>query len=207
MDWLFISISSLEVDLRVPGNRDGLPFLLAEWTLPSYFPPFWTFPAKSSLVRKNISSHKGLNSVGLWHALCACSKLKFPIWKPRLGRASTIRSTRKFPYTPLLIFLPDIAYIYIFFHSNMLWYLYLHYSPLYNISIWPGLRCGLHYMSVCIAKPYVLLTTMGDWGRREEKRGILKRSAIFSALHRKTLTALYLHGMARFLIAVSNMKI
>ena len=136
----------------MPGNRDGLPFLLAEWTLPSYFPPFWTFPAKSSLVRKNISSHKGLNSVGLWHALCACSKLKFPIWKPRLGRASTIRSTRKFPYTPLLIFLPDIAYIYIFFHSNMLWYLYLHYSPLYNISIWPGLRCGtLHVSLYCKA--------------------------------------------------------
>ena len=135
---------------------------------PELFPPFWTFSAKSSLVRKNLSSHKGLNSVGLWHALCACSKLKFPIWKPRLGHASTIRSRRKFPYTPLLIFLPDIAYIYIFFHSNLLWYLYLHYPPLYNISIWPGLRCGQHYMSVCIVKPYVLLTTMGDWRRREE---------------------------------------
>ena len=31
--------SSLEVDLRVPGNRDEFPFSLAEWSLPSYFFP------------------------------------------------------------------------------------------------------------------------------------------------------------------------
>ena len=53
---LDVSLSSLEVDLRVPGNRDRFPFSPAEWFLPSYFLPFCTFPAKSSLVRENLSS-------------------------------------------------------------------------------------------------------------------------------------------------------
>ena len=30
-----VRISSLEVDLRVPGNRDEFPFSQAEWSLPS----------------------------------------------------------------------------------------------------------------------------------------------------------------------------
>ena len=49
---LDVRISSLEVDLRVPGNRDEFPFSQAEWSLPSYFPRFVRFPAKSSLVRE-----------------------------------------------------------------------------------------------------------------------------------------------------------
>ena len=49
---LDVRISSLEVDLRVPGNHDDFPFSQAEWSLPSYFPRFVRFPSKSSLVRE-----------------------------------------------------------------------------------------------------------------------------------------------------------
>ena len=41
----------------MPGNRDDFPFSLAEWSLPSYFAPFCTFPAMFSLMRENLSSH------------------------------------------------------------------------------------------------------------------------------------------------------
>ena len=34
---LDVSTSSLEVDLRVPGNRAEFPFSPAKWPLPSYF--------------------------------------------------------------------------------------------------------------------------------------------------------------------------
>ena len=36
---LDVGISSLEVDLRVPGNRDEFLFSQAEWSLPSLFSP------------------------------------------------------------------------------------------------------------------------------------------------------------------------
>ena len=36
---LDVRISSVEVDLRVPGNRDKFPFSQAEWSLPSLFSP------------------------------------------------------------------------------------------------------------------------------------------------------------------------
>ena len=55
--FLDVRTSSLEVDLRMPGNRDDFPFSLAEWSLPSYFAPFCTFPAMFSLMRENLSSH------------------------------------------------------------------------------------------------------------------------------------------------------
>ena len=52
---LDVRISSLEVGLRVPGNRDEFQFSQAEWSLPSYFPRFCMFPEKSNLVRENLS--------------------------------------------------------------------------------------------------------------------------------------------------------
>ena len=50
---LDVRTSSLEVDLRVPGNRDEFPFSQAEWSLPSLTSHVCTFPRKFQLVREN----------------------------------------------------------------------------------------------------------------------------------------------------------
>ena len=51
---LEVRTSSLEVDLRVPGNRDEFPLSLAEWSLPSKLPVLYV-PAKSNLMRENLT--------------------------------------------------------------------------------------------------------------------------------------------------------
>ena len=64
-----------------------------------------------------------------------------------------IISSVLFPFKLLLVSLPTLPY-----------------PPPNNKSISPGLWCGLHYMSVCIVKPYVLQQWVmrGEGGRREE---------------------------------------
>ena len=107
--------------------------------------------------------------------------LNFTLWKPRLGRAPTIRNTRKFSlYFSTYIFTRHCLYFY-FFLSNLVWYLYLPYLPLFNRSISPGLWCGLHYMSVCIVKPYVLQEWVigGEGRRREEFWGVQLLSVLY----------------------------
>ena len=47
--------SSFLGDRRVPGNRDEFSFSQAEWSLPSYFPRYCTFPAKTILASENLS--------------------------------------------------------------------------------------------------------------------------------------------------------
>ena len=55
---LDVRTSSLEVDLRLPGNRDKFPFSQAEWSLPSYSPPFVRFPKIPFRVCENLSSQR-----------------------------------------------------------------------------------------------------------------------------------------------------
>ena len=58
---LGVRTSSLEVDLRVPGNREEFPFSQAEWSLPSYFPPFVRSRESPVTASENLSSQKDLN--------------------------------------------------------------------------------------------------------------------------------------------------
>ena len=53
---LDVRTSSLEADLRMPGNRDEFPFSQAEWSLPSYFPPLYVFRKFQCSERKTLSS-------------------------------------------------------------------------------------------------------------------------------------------------------
>ena len=53
---LDVGRSSLEVDLRVPGNRDEFLFSQAEWSLPSLFSPVSRevqFSARKPIVTNN----------------------------------------------------------------------------------------------------------------------------------------------------------
>ena len=81
------------------------------------------------------------------------------------------------------MFLPDIAYISIFPFKLGLVSLPTLPPTLQQINIawlmmWSTLHVSLYRKVLCI-------TTMGDWRRRKEKRGILRRSVTFSALTKK----------------------
>ena len=58
---LDVRTSSLEVDLRVPGNRDEFPFSQAKWSLPSYFPQLFLFRLRRfsfPVWARKLSSHR-----------------------------------------------------------------------------------------------------------------------------------------------------
>ena len=100
-------------------------------------------------------------------------RLKFLVWKPRLGSASNSYNTGNFPHTPLprsVHSRHSVSLAQCFSLSNFFYYPYLPYPPTYNKSISSGLWCGLHYMSVCIVKSYVLQQKVigGEKGSKEE---------------------------------------
>ena len=146
--------------------------------------------------------------------LCACSKTKFPVWKLRLGHASTSRNTENFPYTSLpkcVYSRHSILLVQYFSLSDFFWYLYLPYPPptLKQINIawpmtWSTLHISLYRKVLCFIKPFVSwqLLIGGEGGNREEFWSV----QLFSMLRIKTLKVILLYSIACFLTADSNMK-
>ena len=99
-------------------------------------------------------------------------RLKFLVWKPRLGSASNSYNRKFSSYSPAKVCLFQtfciISSVLFPFKLLLVSLPTLPYPPPNNKSISPGLWCGLHYMSVCIVKPYVLQQQV--IGREERRR-------------------------------------
>ena len=111
-------------------------------------------------------------------------RLKFLVWKPRLGSASN--SYNNFPHTPLprsVHSRHSVSLVQCFQFQTSLISLPTLPPNIQQVSItWPMMRSTLHVISyrkaLCIAR-------MGDGRREREKRGILKCSVVFNASNKK----------------------
>ena len=113
-------------------------------------------------------------------------RLKFLVWKPRLGRASNSYNRKFSSYSPAKVCLFQTFCIIssVLFPFKLLLVSLPTLPPTkkrINIA-WPMMWSTLH---VSLYRKALCITTMGDERRGREKRGILKCSVVFNASNKK----------------------
>ena len=111
-------------------------------------------------------------------------RLKFLVWKPRLGSASN--SYNNFPHTPLprSVHSRHSVSLVQCFPFQTSFSIFTYPTPQHTTSqfAWPMMRSTLDVISYLKA---LCITTTSDWRREREKRGILKCSVVFNASNKK----------------------
>ena len=113
-------------------------------------------------------------------------RLKFLVWKPRLGSASNSYNTGNFHHTtlPRSVHSRHSVSLDQCFPFQTSFSIFTYPNPTIQqiniawLMMWSTLHVSLYCKALCI-------TTMGDERRGREKRGILKCSVVFNASNKK----------------------